>query len=155
LSALLHRFAAPLILTGDHAALPRALASLDTHATASDPWLALTGALTRLEAGDLSAARADLRHVRQCWPSHDTAELAVLQAAVEQLAAPTEKPSATGAATDLSVATDLDALSAEPSLEAISGPRPNHSTASRPQRSGPGPGRTATTSPTAAASPRP
>ena len=63
--------------------------------------------------------------MRQCWPSHDTAELAVLQTAVEQLAAPTEKPSPTGAATDLSVATDLsaatdlDALSAEPSLEAL------------------------------------
>ena len=125
LSELLHRFAMPLILTGDHAALRRALAGMDTQATASDPWLALTCVLTRLEAGDLSAARADLRHVRRCWPSHDTAELAVLQAAVEQLAAPSEKPSPTGAATDLSVATylsvatDLDALSAEPSLEAL------------------------------------
>ena len=103
LSELLHRFAMPLILTGDHGPVRRALAGMDTQATASDPWLALTGALTRLEAGDLSAARADLRHVRQCWPSHDTAELAVLQAAVEQLAAPSEKPSPTGAATDLSV----------------------------------------------------
>ena len=96
LTELLHRFAIPLILTGDHGPLRRALASLGAHATASDPWLALTSALTRLEAGDLPAARADLRHVRQCWPSHDTADLAVLQAAVEQLAAPTEKPSPTG-----------------------------------------------------------
>jgi LuxR family maltose regulon positive regulatory protein len=119
LSELLHRFAMPLILTGDHGPVRRALAGMDTQATASDPWLALTGALTRLEAGDPSAARADLRHVRQCWPSHDTAELAVLQAAVEQLAAPSETPSPTGVATDLSVATDLDALSAEPSLEAL------------------------------------
>ena len=124
LSELLHRFAMPLILTGDHGPVRRALAGMGARATASDPWLALTGALTRLEAGDLSAARADLRHVRQCWPSHDTAELAVLQAAVEQLAAPSEKPTPTGAATDstrhdLSAATDLDALSAEPRLEAL------------------------------------
>ena len=125
LSELLHRFAMPLILTGDHGPVRRALAGMDTQATASDPWLALTGALTRLEAGDPSAARADLRHVRQCWPSHDTAELAVLQAAVEQLAAPSEKPTPTGAATDSSPATDpspatdLDALSAEPCLEAL------------------------------------
>ena len=92
LSELLHRFAMPLILTGDHGPLRRALASLGAQATASDPWLALTGALTRLEAGDLSAARADLRNAQMHWPSHDTAELAVLQAAVEQLAAPSESP---------------------------------------------------------------
>jgi LuxR family transcriptional regulator, maltose regulon positive regulatory protein len=113
LSGLLRRFAVRLILTGDHGPVRRALSSLGAHATASDPWLALTGALTRLESGDLSAARADLRHVRQCWPSHDTLDLAVLQAAVEQLAAPNEDPSPTG------VATDIDALSAEPSLEAL------------------------------------
>ena len=113
LSELLRRFAVPLILTGDHGPLRRALSSLGTHATASDPWLALTAALTRLESGDLSAARADLRHVRQCWPSHDSMDLAVLRAAVEQLAAPADERSPTGAATD------LDAVSAEPSLEAL------------------------------------
>ena len=57
LSELLHRFAMPLILTGDHGPVRRALAAMDTQAAASDPWLALTGVLTRLEAGDPSAAR--------------------------------------------------------------------------------------------------
>ena len=69
LTELLHRYAIPLILTGDHGPLRRALSSLGAHATASDPWLALTSALTRLEAGDLPAARADLRHVRQAGPT--------------------------------------------------------------------------------------
>ncbi len=113
LSELLRRFAVPLILTGDHGPLRRALSSLGAKTTASDPWLALICALTRHEAGDVSAARAQLRHVRQCWPHHDTADLAVLQAATEQLVAPTEEPSLIG------LATDIDALSAEPSLEAL------------------------------------
>jgi LuxR family maltose regulon positive regulatory protein len=113
LSGLLRRFAVQLILTGDHSPVSRALSSLGAHATASDPWLALIGALIRLESGDLFAARADLRHVRQSRPGHDTLDLAVLQAAVEQLAAPDEEPSPTA------VPTDIDALSAEPSLEAL------------------------------------
>ena len=62
------------------------------------------------------AKPAPLRHVQQRWPSHDTAELAVLQAAVEQLAAPSEKPTPP---TPTGAATDLDALSAEPCLEAL------------------------------------
>ena len=82
LSDLLRRLALPLILTGDHGPLRRALSTLGAQATASDPWLALTCALTQLEAGDSAAARAHLRHVRTCWPSHDTVELAILQAAV-------------------------------------------------------------------------
>ena len=79
LTELLHRYAIPLILTGDHGPLRRALSSLGAKTTASDPWLALTSALARLEAGDLSAARADLRHAQKYWPSHDTVDLAVLQ----------------------------------------------------------------------------
>jgi LuxR family transcriptional regulator, maltose regulon positive regulatory protein len=113
LSDLLRRFAVPLILNGDHGPVRRALSSLGARATASDPWLALTSALTRLEAGDLSAARADLRHVRKYWPSHDTTDLAVLQAAAEQLAAPTEQLAAPG------VTTGVDELSDEPALEAL------------------------------------
>ena len=127
LTELLHRYAIPLILTGDHGPLRRALAGLGAHATASDPWLALTSALTRLEAGDLPAARADLRNAQIQRPNHDTAELAVLQTAVEQLAAPTEEPSPTPAPwrptsawrPTSSTATDLDTLSAEPPLEAL------------------------------------
>ena len=110
---LLRRFALPLILTGDHGPLRRALSTLGAQATASDPWLALTCALTQLEAGDSAAARAHLRHVRTWWPSHDTVELAILQAAVDQLTAPAGEPSLTA------VATDIDELAAEPPLEAL------------------------------------
>ena len=113
LSELLRRFAVSLILTGDHAPLRRALASLDAQVTASDPWPALISALTRLEAGDQSAARADLRRGRQYWPSHDTPDLVILQAAAEQLAAPTQDASSTH------VTTDIDELRAEPPLEAL------------------------------------
>ena len=89
LSELLHRFALPLILTGHHPALRRALTTLGAHATASDPWLALTYAITQLEAGDPSAARTHLRHAQTHWPNHDTADLTVLQTAAQQLATPT------------------------------------------------------------------
>ena len=113
LTELLHRYAIPLILTGDHGPLRRALTSIGAPTTRTDPWLALTSAITQLEAGDPSAARADLRNAQQYRPHHDTVELAVLQAAAEQLIAPTEEPSPIG------LATDIDALSAEPPLEAL------------------------------------
>ena len=108
----------------------RALSSLGAQATASDPWLALTCAITQLETGEVPAARAHLRHAQIHWPSHNTADLgdlgdlAALQAAAEQLATTTQDAPPTHAATDIStatdisMATDLDALSAEPSLEA-------------------------------------
>jgi len=113
LSELLRHFAVPMILTGDHGPLRRALGSLGAEATASEPWLALTSALTQLEAGDVVAARADLRHARQYWPSDDTVDLVALQAAAEQLAAPTDNGSSTR------VAMDTDELPAEPPLEAL------------------------------------
>jgi LuxR family transcriptional regulator, maltose regulon positive regulatory protein len=119
LTELLHRHAIPLILTGDHGPLRRALSHLGARATATDPQLALTCALTRLEAGDLPAARADLRHAQIQRPHHNTTELAVLRTAVAQLAAPTEDPSLTAATTDTCSATDIDMLSAEPPLAAL------------------------------------
>jgi LuxR family transcriptional regulator, maltose regulon positive regulatory protein len=113
LSDLLHRFAVPLILSGDHGPLRRALRSIGAEATASDPWLALTSALTQLEAGDMSAARADLRDARKYGPSNDTVDLIVLRAAAEQLAAPTSDTTSTSAVTH------VDELHAEPALEAL------------------------------------
>ena len=84
---LLHRFAVPLIVAGDHGPLRRALASVGAHATAADPWLSLASALANVEAGELSAAQGDLRHARRCWPAHATVGLTVLRAAAEQLGA--------------------------------------------------------------------
>ena len=119
LTELLHRHAIPLILTGDHRPVHRALSHLGAHATAADPLLALASALTQLEAGDLTAARADLRDAQIHRPHHDTTELLVLRTAIAQLADPTQEPPPTAATADINVATDLDTLPAAPSLEAL------------------------------------
>ncbi len=115
LSDLLHRFAVQLILTGDHGVLRRALASVGVRATAADPWLALTSALTNLEAGELPAAQGDLRHARRYRPARDAADLAVLRAAAEQLGAiPPGEVTPRSA-----MATDSSELPAVPELEAL------------------------------------
>ena len=77
----------PLILAGNHGPLRRALAGAGAHATATDPWLALTSAITNLEAGELAAAQGDLHHARQSWPPDSRADLAVLRAVAEQFGA--------------------------------------------------------------------
>jgi LuxR family transcriptional regulator, maltose regulon positive regulatory protein len=109
---LLHRFAVPLIVAGDHGPLRRALASVGAQATAADPWLSLASALTHVEAGELSAAQGDLRHAGQFWPAHATAGLTVLRAAAEQLGAVPAGAagSAISAAEDLPVEPELEAL---------------------------------------------
>ena len=125
LTELLHRYAIPLILTGDHGPLRRALAGLGAHATASDPWLALTSALTRLEAGDLPAARADLRHVRQslAQPRHRRpgrpAHGRRAAGRPDRETLTHRRPPTSARPPTSSAATDLDALSAEPPLEAL------------------------------------
>jgi LuxR family maltose regulon positive regulatory protein len=112
LTDLLHRFAVPLILAGDHGPLRRALASVGTHAVAADPRLSLASALTNLGAGELSAARGDLRRARQFWPTRGTMDLAVLRTVAEQFGA-----EATGPAPP--AISDADQLPAEPGLEAL------------------------------------
>ena len=73
LSDLLHRFAVPLILNGDHRPLRGALSGLSPEAAAADPWPARTSALTHVEVGDLPTPRGDLRDARKPWPHHYTA----------------------------------------------------------------------------------
>jgi LuxR family maltose regulon positive regulatory protein len=120
LSGLLHRFAVPLILNGDHAPLRRALCSLRAQTTAPDPWLALTSALTHAEAGDMLAAEADLRQARSYWPSQNTADLTVLRAAAEQLTTVSFGAEVSPTAVmDTSAAMDIDELAIEPELEAL------------------------------------
>lgn len=114
LADLLRRFAVPLILTGDHGPLRRALALVGPAAIATDPWLALISALTNLEAGELPTARGDLRHARQSWPTADTADLAVLRAVAEQFGAGPPSPGTVTVAT-----AGIDELPAEPELEAL------------------------------------
>ena len=109
---LLHRFAVPLIVAGDHGPLRRALASVGAHATAADPWLSLASALANVEAGELSAAQGDLRHAGRFWPAHATVGLTVLRAAAEQLGA--VPAGAAGSAIP-----DAEDLPVEPELEAL------------------------------------
>jgi LuxR family maltose regulon positive regulatory protein len=116
LTDLLHRFAVPLILSGGHAPLRRALASAGAHAVATDPWLALTSALTHLELGEFPAARGHLHRARQCWPAAGPADLSVLRAAAEQLSASLSAPTACAPA---SAALEIDELPVEPELEAL------------------------------------
>ena len=84
LTELLHRFAVPLLLAGDHGPLRRALAHVGVEAKAADPWLSLASALTNFEAGELTAGQGDLRHARQFWPEHGSTDLAVLRTVAEQ-----------------------------------------------------------------------
>jgi LuxR family transcriptional regulator, maltose regulon positive regulatory protein len=116
LTDLLHRFAVPLILAGDHEPLRHALVSAGAQAVATDPWLALTSALAHLEAGELPAAQGDLRHARQSWPAHSPADLAVLRAVAEQFSAGVAEP---GASSPSSALTITDELPTESELEAL------------------------------------
>jgi LuxR family maltose regulon positive regulatory protein len=107
---LLHRFAVPLIVAGDHGPLRRALASVGAHDMAADPWLALASALANVEAGELSAAQGDLRHARRCWPAHAAVGLTVLRAAAEQLGAVPAGAAPAIPEEDLPVEPELEAL---------------------------------------------
>jgi len=116
LTDLLHRFAVPLILAGDHEPLRCALGTAGAQAVATDPWLALTSAVAHLEAGELRAARGDLRHARQSWPADGPADLAVLRAVAEQLNAGVVEPDAPSPSPAFGV---IDELPVEPELEAL------------------------------------
>ncbi len=94
LTDLLHRFAVPLMLSGDLPPLRRALAGAGLHAVATDPWLALTSTIANLEAGEPLAAQADLHHAHQSWPPDAGQDLAVLRAVAEQLIAGSSAPAA-------------------------------------------------------------
>ncbi|QJY47975.1 LuxR C-terminal-related transcriptional regulator [Pseudonocardia broussonetiae] len=109
---LLHRFAVRLVLAGDHGPLRRAMTTIGAPATTSDPTLALASALTHLEAGELSAAQSDLRRGRRSSPADGGADLAVLRAVADQLAAVPSGPVPATVA-------ELEVLSAEPELEAL------------------------------------
>jgi LuxR family transcriptional regulator, maltose regulon positive regulatory protein len=116
LTDMLRRLAIPLILSGDHTPLREALTCVSAQTVAADPSLALTSAMIRLEAGELPAARSDLRRARQVWPTDHPTDLAVLRAVAEQLTAgvadpPPDSSQAAGGYTG--------ELPAEPELEAL------------------------------------
>ncbi|WP_214368821.1 LuxR C-terminal-related transcriptional regulator [Pseudonocardia sp. H11422] len=79
LRRMLHRFAVPIMLAGDHRPLRRALDQLADTPPAQDPWAALASALVHLEEGELPAAQHDLLVADARWPDDGPAELAVLR----------------------------------------------------------------------------
>ncbi|NMH96994.1 LuxR C-terminal-related transcriptional regulator [Pseudonocardia acidicola] len=83
LQGLLQRLAVPLLLTGDHRALRRALDRLDSGPHRNDPWPALASALLYLEDGDPAAAQRELATVGAGLPDSGSTELAVLRDAAE------------------------------------------------------------------------
>ncbi|GAA1209027.1 LuxR C-terminal-related transcriptional regulator [Pseudonocardia alaniniphila] len=117
LTDMLHRLAIPLILSGDHTPLRDALTCVSAQTVAADPWLALTSAMIRLEAGELPAARGDLRRARQAWPTDGPADLAVLRAVAEQLTAGVADPAQPGSSP--AAVGYTGELPAEPELEAL------------------------------------
>ena len=125
---LLHRFAVPLIVAGEHAELRRALSTVGAGATALDPWLALTSALVHLEAGEAAAARADLHHARQAGTSGGPADLTLMRAVVEQFA--------TGSAASGYPIPDPDQVPVEPALEALAHLSRGRSRLARDDRTG-------------------
>jgi LuxR family maltose regulon positive regulatory protein len=86
IAALVHRSGVSLFLSGDLGPLRRALAAVGAAARTADPWLALTAAITHLDARALPEAEAELENARRAWPMTPDAGLAALRASVELLA---------------------------------------------------------------------
>jgi LuxR family maltose regulon positive regulatory protein len=85
---LLRRYAMPLLMTGDHRTVRRALTLAGTRVVARDPWLALVSALVHVESCESAKARADLADSRSAWPAEpdeDLLSLRRLVAATETL----------------------------------------------------------------------
>ncbi|MET0765161.1 MAG: LuxR C-terminal-related transcriptional regulator [Blastococcus sp.] len=87
ITQLVHRSGVVLLLGGNLGPLRRALAAVGADARTADPWLALTAAITHLDARALPAAAAELRDARRAWPTTPDAGLAALRASAELLAA--------------------------------------------------------------------
>jgi LuxR family maltose regulon positive regulatory protein len=75
-----------LFLGGDLGPLRRALAAVGADARTADPWLALTAAITHLDARALPAAAVELENARAAWPEKPDADLEILRASAELLA---------------------------------------------------------------------
>jgi len=76
-----------LLLGGDLGPLRRALAAVGADARRTDPWLALTAAITHLDARALPTAAAELENARRAWPRTPDADLESLRTSAVLLAA--------------------------------------------------------------------
>ena len=83
---LVHTSGMTLFLSGDLGPLRRALAAVGAGARMADPWLALTAAITHLDARALPEAAAELQNARRAWPETPGPDLDALRASVELLA---------------------------------------------------------------------
>jgi LuxR family transcriptional regulator, maltose regulon positive regulatory protein len=86
ISELIRASGVALFLGGDLGPLRRALAAVGADARTTDPWLALTAAITHLDARALPAAAVELENARRAWPEVPSADLEVLRACAELLA---------------------------------------------------------------------
>src|SRR4051794_40827905 len=86
ISAMVHSWGMLLFLRGEIGPLQRALAAVGAGARTRDPWLALTAAITHLDARALPAAAAELHNARRAWPADPSPGLDVLRASAELLA---------------------------------------------------------------------
>jgi LuxR family maltose regulon positive regulatory protein len=77
--ALLQHHGLPLILSGEHAVLRRAIAVLGDESTAGEPWPVLISALLHLESGEPAAASADLAYAEPIRPAAQASELESLR----------------------------------------------------------------------------
>jgi LuxR family maltose regulon positive regulatory protein len=87
ITELVHHSGVTLLLEGDLGPLRRALAAIGADARTADPWLALTAAITHLDARALPAAATELANARRAWPAAPDAGLDALRASAEFLAA--------------------------------------------------------------------
>jgi LuxR family maltose regulon positive regulatory protein len=86
IAALVRASGVALFLGGDLGPLRRALAAVGAGARTADPWLALTAAITHLDARALPAADVELQNARRAWPETPSADLDTLRASAELLA---------------------------------------------------------------------
>jgi LuxR family transcriptional regulator, maltose regulon positive regulatory protein len=83
---LVRRSGVALLAGGDLGPLRRALAAVGAAHRATDPWLALTAAITHLDGGALPAAVTELHNARRAWPQSPDADLDALRGSAELLA---------------------------------------------------------------------
>jgi LuxR family maltose regulon positive regulatory protein len=86
IAALIRASGVALFLGGALGPLRRALAAVGTDARSTDPWLALTAAITHLDARALPAAAVELANARKAWPETPPPDLEILRASAELLA---------------------------------------------------------------------
>src|SRR5688572_26232862 len=86
IASLLRTAGVGLFLGGELGPLRRALAAVGADVRSTDPWLALTAAITHLDARALPAAAVELGNARRAWPEIPDADLELLRACAELLA---------------------------------------------------------------------